>query len=413
MSISKEKYGADVTVGGDQMQYRKDRKGNELSILGYGCMRFTKKGSGLDIAKAEKELLTAYQAGVNYYDTAYIYPGSEAALGEIFERNHIREKINLATKLPQYLIGNRAALDRYFNEELSRLRTDYVDYYLMHHLTDVAMWEKLKKVGILDWIEEKKQSGAIRNIGFSYHGNTENFLKILNDYNWDFCQIQYNYLDEVAQAGKAGLQAAAAKGLAVMIMEPLRGGKLVNMLPEAAKQAMKDSSRSWSPAEWGLRWLYNQPEVTVVLSGMNSVEMVEANCRTASEAGAAAFTEADFETLERVKHAIRAKEKVGCTGCRYCMPCPKGVDIPGIFRCYNTMFSESKSAGRSQFIQTVGLTKIPAFASQCIRCGKCEQHCPQSIPIRDKLQEADRALRPLPYKIAIRAARAFMFRKSG
>ena len=413
MSISKEKYGADVTVGGDQMQYRKDRKGNELSILGYGCMRFTKKGSGLDIAKAEKELLTAYQAGVNYYDTAYIYPGSEAALGEIFERNHIRDKINLATKLPQYLIGNRAALDRYFNEELSRLRTDYVDYYLMHHLTDVAMWEKLKKVGILDWIEEKKQSGAIRNIGFSYHGNTENFLKILNDYNWDFCQIQYNYLDEVAQAGKAGLQAAAAKGLAVMIMEPLRGGKLVNMLPEAAKQAMKDSSRSWSPAEWGLRWLYNQPEVTVVLSGMNSVEMVEANCRTASEAGAAAFTEADFETLERVKHAIRAKEKVGCTGCRYCMPCPKGVDIPGIFRCYNTMFSESKSAGRSQFIQTVGLTKIPAFASQCIRCGKCEQHCPQSIPIRDKLQEADRALRPLPYKIAIRAARAFMFRKSG
>ena len=395
------------------MQYRKDRKGNELSILGYGCMRFTKKGSGLDIAKAEKELLTAYQAGVNYYDTAYIYPGSEAALGEIFERNHIREKINLATKLPQYLIGNRAAMDRYFNEELSRLRTDYVDYYLMHHLTDVAMWEKLKKVGILDWIEEKKQSGAIRNIGFSYHGNTENFLKILNDYNWDFCQIQYNYLDEVAQAGKAGLQAAAAKGLAVMIMEPLRGGKLVNMLPEAAKQAMKDSSRSWSPAEWGLRWLYNQPEVTVVLSGMNSVEMVEANCRTASEAGAAAFTEADFETLERVKHAIRAKEKVGCTGCRYCMPCPKGVDIPGIFRCYNTMFSESKSAGRSQFIQTVGLTKIPAFASQCIRCGKCEQHCPQSIPIRDKLQEADRALRPLPYKIAIRAARAFMFRKSG
>ena len=413
MSISKEKYGADVTDGGNQMQYRKDRKGNELSILGYGCMRFTRKGSGLDIAKAEKELLTAYQAGVNYYDTAYIYPGSEAALGEIFERNHIREKINLATKLPQYLIGNRAALDRYFNEELSRLRTDYVDYYLMHHLTDVAMWEKLKKVGILDWIEEKKQSGAIRNIGFSYHGNTENFLKILNDYNWDFCQIQYNYLDEVAQAGKAGLQAAAAKGLAVMIMEPLRGGKLVNMLPEAAKQAMKDSSRSWSPAEWGLRWLYNQPEVTVVLSGMNSVEMVEANCRTASEAGADAFTEADFETLERVKHAIRAKEKVGCTGCRYCMPCPKGVDIPGIFRCYNTMFSESKSAGRSQFIQTVGLTKIPAFASQCIRCGKCEQHCPQSIPIRDKLQEADRALRPLPYKIAIRAARAFMFRKSG
>ena len=393
------------------MQYRKDRKGNELSILGYGCMRFTKKGTGIDIDKAEKELMTAYRAGVNYYDTAYIYPGSEAAVGEIFERNQIRDKVNIATKLPQYLIGNRAALDRYFDEELKRLRTDHVDYYLMHHLTDVAMWEKLKKVGILDWIQEKKQSGAIRNIGFSYHGNTENFLKIVDDYDWDFCQIQYNYLDEVAQAGKAGLQAAAAKGLAVMIMEPLRGGKLVNMLPEAAKKAMQDSHRDWSPAEWGLRWLYNQPEVTVVLSGMNSVEMVEANCRTASEAQAGSLTEADFQTLEKVKAAIREKEKVGCTGCRYCMPCPKGVDIPGTFRCWNTMYTESKQEGRTQYMQTVGLTKEPAFASQCIRCGKCEQHCPQSIPIREKLQEADRDLRPLIYRVAIQAARAFMFRK--
>ena len=393
------------------MQYRKDRHGNELSILGYGCMRFTKKGSGIDVEKAERELLAAYRSGVNYYDTAYIYPGSEAALGQILERNHIRDKVNIATKLPQYLIGNRAALDRYFDEELSRLRTDHVDYYLMHHLTDVAMWEKLKKVGILDWIREKKESGAIRNIGYSYHGNTENFLKILADYDWDFCQIQYNYLDEVAQAGKKGLQAAAAKGLAVMIMEPLRGGKLVNMLPETARKAMEESGRGWGPAEWGLRWLYNQPEVTVVLSGMNSVEMVEDNCRTAGEAQAGSLTEADFAVLEKVKRAILEKERVGCTGCRYCMPCPKGVDIPGIFRCWNTMYTESKSAGRSQFIQTVGLTREPAFASQCVRCGKCEQHCPQSIPIREKLQEADRDLRPLPYKIAIQATRAFMFRK--
>ena len=394
------------------MQYRKDRSGNDLSILGYGCMRFSRKGSGIDIEKTEKELMTAYRAGVNYFDTAYIYPGSEAAVGEIFERNHIRDKVNIATKLPQYLIGNRSALDRYFDEELSRLRTDHVDYYLMHHLTDVAMWEKLKKVGILDWIKEKKEAGAIRNIGFSYHGNTENFLRILQDYDWDFCQIQYNYLDEVAQAGKAGLQAAAAKGIPVMIMEPLRGGKLVNMLPEAARKAMDDSGRGWSPAEWGLRWLYNQPEVTVVLSGMNSLEMVEANCRTASEARSGSLTEADFETLGKAIRAIREKEKVGCTGCRYCMPCPKGVDIPGIFRCWNAMYTESKSAGRTQFIQTVGLTREPAFASQCIRCGKCEQHCPQSIPIREKLQEADRALRPLPYKIAIQAARGFMFRKA-
>ena len=374
-------------------------------------MRFSKKGNAIDIDKAEKEIMTAYRNGVNYFDTAYIYPGSEDAIGKIFERNQIRDKINIATKLPQYMISNAAAIDRYFNEELSRLRTDHVDYYLMHHLTDVAMWEKLKSVGILEWIKEKKASGQIRNIGFSYHGNTDNFLKILNDYDWDICQIQYNYLDEVTQAGRTGLQAAHEKGIPVVIMEPLRGGKLVNMLPEGAKKAMKESGRGWSPAEYGLRWLYDQPEVTVVLSGMNSEEMVRENCKTASETAAGSLTPEDFAVLEVVKEKIREKEKVGCTGCRYCMPCPKGVDIPGIFRCYNAMYTESKTQGRFQFAQTVGLTKEPAFATQCIQCGKCEQHCPQSIPIRQKLKEADKALRPLPYKIGIDIVRAFMFRK--
>ena len=393
------------------MKYRKDKYGKELSVLGYGCMRFSKKGAGIDMEKTEKEILAAFRAGVNYFDTAYIYPGSEAAVGEILERNQIRDKVCIATKLPQYLIGSYAALDRYFKEELARLRTDYIDYYLMHHLTDVAMWEKLKAVGVLEWIEAKKKAGTIRNIGFSYHGNTDNFLKILEDYDWDFCQIQYNYLDEVTQAGVEGLKAARAKGIPVVIMEPLRGGKLVNMLPEKARKAIYDNGRGWSPAEWGLRWLYNQEEVTVVLSGMNSLEMVNENCRIASEAEAGEFTEADFALLEEVKRSIREKEKVGCTGCRYCMPCPKGVDIPGIFRCYNTMYIESKSEGRAQFIQTVGLTKEPTFASQCIGCGKCEKHCPQNIPIREKLKEADKALRPLPYKIAVSVARKFMFRK--
>ena len=392
------------------MLYRNDRSGNPLSVLGYGCMRFSRKGNGIDLEKAEKEIMAAYRAGVNYFDTAYIYPGSEAAIGEIFERNGIREKIHIATKLPHYMIRDRRGLDKYFAEELSRLRTDYVDYYLMHHLTDLPMWENLKKIGITDWIREKKASGAIRNIGFSYHGNTDNFLQILQDYDWDFCQVQNNYLDEVSQAGVDGIRAAAAKGIPVMIMEPLRGGKLVNMLPADAGKAMEKSGRGWSPAEWGLRWLYNQPEVTVVLSGMNSLEMVRENCRIASEADAGCLTERDFAVLEKVKTAIRAKEKVGCTGCRYCMPCPKGVDIPGIFRCYNFMFTESKAQGRFQFAQTVGLTKKPAFATQCIRCGKCEQRCPQNIPIREKLREADRALRPLPYRIGIGLARSFMYR---
>ena len=394
------------------MQYRNDKYGNKLSVLGFGCMRFTRKGNGIDTDKAEKELMAAYEAGVNYFDTAYIYPGSEAALGEILERNGIREKVNIATKIPQFMVRNREGLDKYFDEQLSRLRTTYIDYYLMHHVTDVAMWEKLKAVGVLDWIRAKKESGAIRNIGFSYHGNTENFLKVLSDYDWDFCQVQYNYLDEVSQAGVKGVKAAAERGIPVVIMEPLRGGKLVNMLPKGALEAMKASGRGWTPAEWGLRWLYDQPEVTVVLSGMNSVEMVEENCRTASEALAGHLTEEDRAVLEVVKKNIREKEKVGCTGCRYCMPCPKGVDIPGIFRCYNAMFTESKSLGRFQFAQTVGLTKQPAFATQCVQCGKCEQHCPQNIPIRQKLKEADKALRPLPYKIGIGFARWFMFRRA-
>ena len=394
------------------MQYRGDKYGNKLSVLGFGCMRFTRKGNGIDTDKAEKELMAAYEAGVNYFDTAYIYPGSEAALGEILERNGIREKVNIATKIPQFMVRNREGLDKYFGEQLSRLRTTYIDYYLMHHVTDVAMWEKLKAVGVLDWIRAKKESGAIRNIGFSYHGNTENFLKVLGDYDWDFCQVQYNYLDEVSQAGVKGVKAAAERGIPVVIMEPLRGGKLVNMLPKGALEAMKASGRGWTPAEWGLRWLYDQPEVTVVLSGMNSVEMVEENCRTASEALAGHLTEEDRAVLEVVKKNIREKEKVGCTGCRYCMPCPKGVDIPGIFRCYNAMYTESKSLGRFQFAQTVGLTKQPAFATQCVQCGKCEQHCPQNIPIRQKLKEADKALRPLPYKIGIGFARWFMFRRA-
>ena len=394
------------------MQYREDKNGEKLSILGYGCMRFTKKGNSIDIDKAEKEIMEAYNQGVNYYDTAYIYSGSEAALGEIVEKNNIRDKIKIATKLPQYLIGNGKGLDKYFNEELSRLKTDYVDYYLMHHLTDVAMWEKLKAVGILEWIEKKKKEGSIRNIGFSYHGNSENFITILEDYNWDFCQIQYNYMDEVTQAGVIGLKAAAKKGIPVVIMEPLRGGKLVNMLPEKAKKLIDNNERGWSAAEWAFRWLYNQPEVTVVLSGMNSIEMVKENCRVASDSGEGNLNESDLKLLEEIKRLIKGKEKVGCTGCRYCMPCPKGVDIPGIFACYNTMYIENKNSGRFQFAQTVGLTKEPAFATQCIECGKCETHCPQNIPIREKLKEADKALRPLPFKIGIGIARKYMLRKA-
>ena len=218
------------------MKYRTDKYGNEISVLGYGCMRFTKSAGSIDMEKAERELMAAYHAGVNYYDTAYIYGGSEAAIGKIFEKNGIREKINIATKLPHYLMNSLESIEKCFQEELARLRTDYIDYYLMHMLNDVKTWEKLVDMGILEWIREKKESGAIRQIGFSYHGNSDSFCKVVDAYDWDFCQIQYNYLDENAQAGRKGLNHAAEKGLPVIIMEPLRGGKLVNNLPEKAKK---------------------------------------------------------------------------------------------------------------------------------------------------------------------------------
>ncbi len=393
------------------MNYRKDRHGDEISILGYGCMRFTSKAGRIDIEKAEKELLEAYRLGVNYYDTAYLYPGSEAALGEILERNGIRDKVNIATKLPQYLVNNPKGFDKYFDEELSRLRTDRVDYYLMHHMTDIAQWEKLKKHGVIEWVKDKKEHGKIRNIGFSYHGNTENFIKILDDYDWDFCQIQYNYLDVDTQAGVKGLKAAAEKGIPVIIMEPLRGGKLVGMLPTEAKRLISDSGLGYTPAELAFRWLWDQPEVTCVLSGMNSLEMVEENCRTASDAEAGAFTDEHFALIDKITEIIRRTTKVGCTGCGYCMPCPQGVDIPAIFRCYNRMYSEKKSEGRTEYVQTVALQKQKTYATQCIGCGKCEKHCPQSIQIREELKKADKALRPLHYKIVTGVMRKFMLRK--
>lgn len=393
------------------MLYRKDRKGNEISQLGFGCMRFTKKGNAFDFDKAEKEVMQAVRAGVNYFDTAYIYTGSEELMGKIFKKNGVREQLHIATKLPQYMLRSIDAVERTFREELKRLQTDYIDYYLMHMFTDIHEWENLRHIGIEDWIAGHLADGSIRNIGFSYHGDQDMFLKILDAYDWDFCQIQYNYLDEHSQAGRRGLEAAYKKGIPVIIMEPLRGGKLVNMLPKEAHEAIAKSDRGYTAAEWGLRWLWDQPGVTCVLSGMNSSEMVAENIRIASEMTVGQFTETDFQTIEEIRKAIRKKEKVGCTGCRYCMPCPKGVDIPGIFHYYNLSSIEKKSTTRREFARNMGLRKDSCMASQCIKCGKCEKHCPQHIAIREKLQEADRVLRPVPYKVGIEVARKIMVNK--
>ena len=390
------------------MNYRKDKHGEPISLLGYGCMRFTKKGSSIDLDKAEKELVTAIKSGVNYLDTAYIYPGSEVALGQILERTGLRDKVNIATKLPGYMIKSEKSIEKHFQEQLSRLKTDHIDYYLMHMLTDLQSWEKLRELGIEDWIREKKESGQIRNIGFSFHGNSDRFLQILDAYDWEFCQIQYNYLDETTQAGVKGLKAAAEKGIPVIIMEPLRGGKLVNLLPDKAKELIKNDPKKRTPAELALRWLWNQPEVTCVLSGMNSTEMVEENCRIAAEVDAGEFTEDDFALISQIRDVIREMTKVGCTACGYCMPCPKGVDIPAAFRYYNETMISGKRSARFEYAQSVGIRKEKSFPTQCIGCGKCESHCPQGIAIRQELKNANKALRPLPYRIGTAIARRFM-----
>lgn len=382
------------------MKYRKDKYGNEISVLGYGCMRFTKTAGAIDMDKAERELMAAYHAGVNYYDTAYIYGGSEAAIGKIFEKNGIRKKINIATKLPHYLMNSIESIEKCFQEELKRLRTDYIDYYLMHMLNDVKTWEKLIDMGILEWIRQKKESGAIRQIGFSYHGNSESFCKVIDAYDWDFCQIQYNYLDENAQAGKIGLYHAAKKNIPVIIMEPLRGGKLVSNLPEKAKKLFAEHLKKYSPAEWAFRWLWNQPEVTCVLSGMNSMEMLEENIRVANTCEIGEFTENEEIFLKQIVDEINSKMKVGCTGCGYCMPCPMKVDIPGTFAAYNVSSVDGKREAMYEYLRSTTFRKDATSASNCIGCGKCEKHCPQGIAIREELKNAQKVLEGPIYKIA-------------
>lgn len=390
------------------MQYRGDKYGNPISVLGYGCMRFTKKSGKIEFEKAEQEILAAYEAGVNYFDTAYIYGGSEEFLGEVFEKNGIREKVNIATKLPHYMIKNKEGVEKTFTEELRRLRTDYVDYYLMHMLTDVKTWERLKGLGIEDWIREQKEKGAIRQIGFSYHGNSDMFCKLLDAYDWDFCMIQYNYLDEHSQAGRKGLHYAAEKGIPVWIMEPLRGGRLVNNLPEKAKKLFAEYGTKRTPAEWAFRWLWNQPEVTCVLSGMNSVEMVRENVENADSSRPGEFTKDDEALIQSVVEAINEKMKVGCTGCGYCMPCPKGVDIPGTFAAYNKRYTDGKRKAVQEYLWCTALRKDSTAASNCIGCGKCEAHCPQQIEIRKELANARKELEGPVYGVARKIATWFL-----
>jgi len=320
-------------------------------------------------------------------------------LGRVLSKGY-RDRVKIATKLPPYLVKKFEDLDKIFNEELQRLQTNYIDYYFIHMLSDVNIWDRLVSLGILKWLEEKKQKGQIINIGFSYHGGRDEFIKVIDAYAWEFCMIQYNYLDENNQAGKSGLQYAASKGLPVMVMEPLRGGKLVTNLPKEVYQAFEKAEVKRTPAEWAFRWIWNHPEVTVVLSGMNSMEMVKENIRVASEAEADSFTKEDYEMFSKVRSILSEKIKIPCTACNYCMPCPKGVDIPTCFSSYNDRAVEGKFMSIAKYLMQTSLKAEASNASLCSKCGKCEVHCPQKIAIRNELANVSKAMEGLHYKPA-------------
>lgn len=372
------------------MQYRTFGKTNEqVSTLGFGCMRLplidAHNPASIDEALSTDLLRTAIDHGVNYIDTAYPYHGIGMSRGGASEpfvaralRGGYRQRVKLATKLPSWLIQTRQDMDRYLNEQLQRLQTDRIDFYLVHAL-DRVNWPKVRNAGIEDFLQQAIRDGRILHAGFSFHDRLDLFKEIVDGFDWSFCQIQYNYLDETFQAGTEGLQYAAAKRLGIIVMEPLRGGKLAQ-LPEEAKQIFTTAEVQRTPAEWGFRWVLDHPEVSVVLSGMNTMEQVLENAAVAGSTAACTMTEQERILIEQVKSFLAEKIKINCTACEYCMPCPSNVNIPQNFNCYNDYYM----FGKKDLFAWIGPSRR---ASNCLECGECETHCPQHIPIMNELKK--------------------------
>jgi hypothetical protein len=376
------------------MLYRQAGKtGQKLSILGFGCMRLPiigDKAHLIDENKAQAMVDYAIRSGVNYFDTAYIYhsevpfqPGmSELFLGKALKRD--RQNIHLATKLPSWFVESRADMDRFLDQQLERLQTDHIDFYLVHGLSG-EMWDKVSKLGVTEFLDAALADGRIRHAGFSFHDDAPAFKPIVDAYDWSFCQIQYNFMDEDYQAGSAGLEYAASKGLGVIIMEPLRGGGLTKRVPEDV-QAVWDKARvKRAPAEWALRFVWNRPEASVVLSGMSEPSQVEENVRIANQGLANSLTVRELALIHEAKAIYQARTRVNCTSCGYCQPCPHGVSIPANFLQLNNL-SIYRDRGAAEFFY-FHILKKEQRASQCEECGQCEELCPQHIPIPAMLKE--------------------------
>lgn len=372
------------------MQYRKfGRCDFELSALGFGCMRFPTENGKVNEKEAINMIRYAIDNGVNYIDTAYPYHNgnSELIVGKALKDGY-RDKVKLATKSPVWLVEKQDDFDKYLNEQLDKLNTDHIDMYLFHALSK-ERWEKLKSLKFYEFVERAIKDGKIKYIGFSFHDDIDTFKEIVDSYNWTFCQIQYNYMDEYHQAGVEGLKYAANKGLAVIVMEPLKGGKLAKEPPKEINEIWKSSNTKNTPVELALKWIWNQPEVSLVLSGMSSMEQLKGNIKAASEAKVNSLTSEELNLIDLVKKKYIDLTKVNCTSCKYCMPCPVGVDIPRNFSLYNDAFVYNDLANCSKNYS--GLEE-KAKASSCVECGKCEEACPQHIPIREMLKNVAKTL---------------------
>jgi predicted aldo/keto reductase-like oxidoreductase len=359
--------------------------GEKVSELGFGCMRFPQLDGKIDEEKSIEMIRYAIDNGVNYIDTAYIYHDgeSESFVGRALQDGY-REKVYLATKLPSWAMKSREDMDKYLNEQLEKLQTDHIDFYLVHALNE-KYWDNLTSLGIFEFLDSIKKDGRVKHVGFSFHDKLDLFKKIVDSYHWSFAQIQYNYLDEYYQAGLEGLEYAANKNLGVVIMEPLRGGKLVNNLPNDIKDMLSSAPSKRTAAEWAFRFVLDKHEVSVVLSGMTTIEQVKENLKIASEAKPNTLSNEEKQFINELKNKFKQKIKVDCTECKYCMPCPVGVNIPNCFTHLNndSMFDDRENI-KKQYILSVGEKNK---ASKCIECGKCENDCPQQIKIREKLKE--------------------------
>ena len=380
---------------------------DSLPILGFGCMRFPEKNGKIDEALSIRLLRHAIDNGVTYLDTGWSYHDgqSEPFLSRALADGY-REKVKIATKLPQWLVKSREDMDFFLNTQLKRLKTDHIDYYLIHSVGK-SSWENLKKLGIRDFLDTAKQDGRIIFAGFSFHEGTRTFCSIVDEYSWQFCQIQYNILDEHNQAGREGLNYAAGKGLGVIIMEPLRGGKLSKQPPVEVEKIWKSAQIHRTYTEWALLWLWDQPEVTTVLSGMNELFQIDENINTADTAFPYCLNPLERDLIRNVSATYQRLMMVPCTGCQYCMPCPFGVNISSCFEYYNNahMFRDKIFFLGAYAIGLGGTTGGSAVASQCRVCGVCSEVCPQNIDIPKCLSEVADFFEGRVFRILVAGAR--------